>query len=57
MINFQTNTDIRPANIPDNAPSFVILFQKSEKIIRGPNVAPKPAQANDTTVNITLFLS
>ena len=57
MIHFQTNTDIRPANIPDNAPSFVILFQKSEKSIRRPNVAPKPAQANDTTVNITLFLS
>ena len=36
-------------------PSLVVLCQNSEKSIIGPNVAPKPAQAKATTLNITLF--
>ena len=51
---FQTNTLIPPASIPAMAPVRVVLFQKSEKSMIGPKVAPKPAHAKDTRVKITL---
>ena len=43
--------------MPAIAPILVILFQNKEKSITGPNVAPKPAQAKETTVKMTLFSS
>ena len=46
-----------PDTSPAMAPSLVVLFQKSEKSIRGPNAAPKPAQAKLTIVKITLSSS
>ena len=51
------NTIAPPPIIPAIAPGRLIRFQKSEKSIRGPNVAPKPAHANDTILNIALFSS
>ena len=55
--NFQINTIELPPSIPAMAPAMLVLFQKREKSISGPKVAPKPAQAKDTMVNITLFSS
>lgn len=52
---FQMKTKLPPVSIPAIAPDLVTLFQKSEKRMIGPKVAPKPAHANDTTLNITLF--
>lgn len=52
--NFHMNTMLPPVSIPAIAPALVVLFQKSDKIMSGPNVAPKPAHAKDTTWNITL---
>ena len=51
------NTVAPPASMPAMAPERVMRFQKRENSTSGPNVAPKPAQANETIVNITLFLS
>ena len=55
ITSFQTNTIIPPLSIPAIAPAFVVRFQKSEKSISGPKVAPKPAQAKETSLKITLF--
>ena len=46
-----------PPTIPAIAPALVVLFQKREKSMMGPNVAPKPAQAKETILKITLSLS
>ena len=55
--NFHKKTMPPPLSMPAIAPDLVMRFQKREKIIAGPKVAPKPAQAKETTVNITLFSS
>ena len=52
---FHTNTVIPPESIPAIAPALLTLFQKSENKIIGPNVAPNPDHANETTSKITLF--
>jgi hypothetical protein len=41
--------------MPAIAPDLVTLFQNNENSIIGPNVAPKPAHANETIVKILLF--
>ena len=56
-ISFHMNTIIPPESMPAIAPSLVVLFQNNENMVIGPNVAPNPAQANDTIVKITLFSS
>ena len=43
-----------PENIPAIAPHLLQRFQKSAKSIIGPNVAPKPAHAKETTRKIEL---
>ena len=43
--------------MPAIAPARVVLFQNRLKSISGPNVAPNPAQAKLTIVNMTLFSS
>ena len=53
----QINTVAAPESIPAMAPARVVRFQKSENSSSGPKVAPKPAQAKDTMVKITLFSS
>ena len=55
--NFHINTVAPPAIIPAIAPALVVFSQNSEKSMIGPNVAPNPAQAKDTTLNMTLFSS
>lgn len=54
---FHTNTIQPPEIMPVIAAILVTLFQNKEKSMMGPNVAPKPAQAKETTLNITLFSS
>ena len=54
---FQIRTLAPPVTMPAIAPARVVRFQKSEKSMIGPKVAPKPAQANETRLNITLFSS
>ena len=46
---------IPPATIPLIAPYLFERFQNNAKSITGPNVAPKPAQANDTIWNTELL--
>ena len=46
---------IPPATIPLIAPYLFERFQNNAKSITGPNVAPKPAQANDTIWNDDLL--
>lgn len=48
---FQKNT------MPPMAPARVVRFRNREKSTSGPNVAPKPAHANDTSVKMMLFSS
>ena len=55
MTNFQMNTIAPPAKTPAIAPYLLLLLQKRESSITGPNAAPKPAQANDTILNTLLF--
>ena len=43
--------------MPAIAPGLLTLFQKREKRMMGPKVAPKPDHAKETTSNITLFSS
>ena len=52
----QKNT-MPPPIIPAMAPAQVVRFQKREKSTSVPNVAPKPAHANDTSVKMMLFSS
>ena len=52
---FQMKTRLPPVSIPAMAPDLVALFQNREKRIIGPKVAPNPAHAKETTLNITLF--
>ena len=56
-VEIHTNTIPAPPSIPAIAPALVVLFQNKLKSISGPNVAPNPAQAKLTIVNITLFSS
>ena len=44
-------------SIPAIAPARVVRFQNSENSIIGPNVAPKPAHAKETTLKMTLSSS
>ena len=55
--NFHMNTMPPPLSMPAIAPALVTRFQNKENSIIGPKVAPKPAQAKETTMNITLFSS
>ena len=48
---FQRNIIIPPEIIPDIAPYLLALLQNNERRTTGPNVAPKPAHANDTISN------
>ena len=57
MASFHTNTLTPPATMPATAPAWVVRFQNRENSISGPKVAPKPAQAKETMLNITLFSS
>ena len=57
ITSFQRNTIPAPPTIPAIAPVLLVRFQNREKSISGPNVAPKPAHANDTIWKITLFSS
>lgn len=54
-INIQTNTVNVPASMPAIAAVFVILLHVKERITKGPNAAPKPAQALLTNDKIVLF--
>ena len=54
---FQMKTMLPPVTMPAMAPDLVTRFQKSEKSMMGPKVAPNPAQANDTTLNMILSSS
>ena len=54
---FQRNTITPPVTIPATAPAWVVRFQNREKSMMGPNTAPKPAQAKETMVKMTLFSS
>jgi len=54
---FQKKTIPPPVTIPAIAPALFSLFQKREKIISGPKVAPKPAQAKETIRKMMLFSS
>ena len=51
---FQRNIIIPPEIIPDIAPYLLDLLQNNERRTTGPNVAPKPAHANDTISNTEL---
>ena len=51
---FQRNIIIPPEIIPDIAPYLLALLQNNERRTTGPNVAPKPAHANDTISNTEL---
>ena len=53
--NFQIKTVAAPANIPVMAPHLLQRFQNSAKSITGPKVAPKPAQAKETTRKMELL--
>ena len=55
MRKFHTKTITPPEIMPETAPLLVVLFQNREKSMRGPNVAPKPAHAKLTIVNMTLL--
>ena len=57
ITNFHINTIAAPPTIPAIAPALLIRFQNKENSISGPKVAPKPAHAKDTILNITLFSS
>ena len=46
-----------PPIMPAIAPALLVRFQKREKSISGPKVAPNPAHAKDTIWKITLFSS
>ena len=50
----QTKATTAPTTIPERAPMFVSFLQYRERIITGPNAAPKPAQANPTKSNTEL---
>ena len=52
--NFQTKTMAPPETIPARAPHLLQRFQNRERIITGPKVAPKPAQAKETTRKMEL---
>ena len=52
---FQMKTTAPPVIMPASAPCLFARFQKSEKSITGPNAAPKPAHANETTRNTELL--
>ena len=54
---FQTNTITPPPIMPAMAPARLIRFQNRLKSISGPKVAPKPAQAKETMVKMTLSSS
>ena len=51
------NTMPPPESMPAIAPARVMRFQNRLNSTSGPNVAPKPAHAKETIVNITLFSS
>ena len=57
ITSFQRNTMPAPPTMLAIAPALVVLFQKREKSMMGPKVAPKPAQAKETILKITLSLS
>lgn len=44
ILSFQRNTIPAPPTMPETAPGIFVLFQKREKSIIGPKVAPKPAR-------------
>ena len=46
---FQMKTMALPAIMPAPAPARDVRFQNSANSMTGPNVAPNPAQANETT--------
>src|SRR5690625_5343977 len=51
----QMITVIAPTIIPESAPTAVIFLQYKVNKIIGPNEAPNPAHANDTSFNIVAF--
>ena len=51
---FHTNIIIPPVIIPDIIPYLLAFFQNKAHKTTGPNVAPKPAHANDTISNTEL---
>ena len=51
---FQTNTITPPEIMPARAPHLLARFQNRANRITGPNAAPKPAHAKDTTRNTEL---
>ena len=57
ITSFQRKTIPAPPTMPAIAPALVVLFQNKEKSMIGPKVAPKPAHAKETILNITLSLS
>ena len=57
MAYFQTNTITPPETIPAMAPALVVRFQNSANSTSGPNAAPKPAHAKDTTRKMELSSS
>ena len=52
---FQTRTVMPPTSIPAKAPFHVVRLQKSAVRTIGPNVAPSPAHAKDTTLKTELL--
>ena len=53
--NFQTKIMIAPESMPAMAPYLLQRFQNREKRTIGPKVAPKPAQAKETTRKMELL--
>ena len=53
----QMRTMAAPAIMPAIAPCFVVRRQYRLNSVSGPNEAPKPAQAYDTTLKMTEFSS
>ncbi len=56
-MSFHTKTMPPPESMPAKAPARFVRFQKREKRMMGPKVAPKPAHAKDTTLKMMLFSS
>ena len=52
--NFQTAQTPAPVTMPAMAPGRFVRFQKRPRRMTGPNAAPKPAQAKETSCITTL---